>query len=207
MGIAWADMNAVVERLLKSDEPCIRYRIRTGVLGEDPDSRAMRCLRRDIAASPRVQALLSERTPNGTIPRGPYQKWTGAHWVAALLADIGYPPGDTSIRPIVDQGVNWSRKAAPRPPEPVNGRWRRCASQQGNAILYAVRLGFVDGRVEQMARDLIAWQWPDGGWNCDRRPEATHSSFHESLIPIRGLNAYGKLSRDAEIRRGVGQIL
>src|SRR5215211_2676151 len=33
--------------------------------------------------------------------------------------------------------------------------------------------------------------WPDGGWNCDRRPRATHSSFHESWGPLLGLAAYG----------------
>jgi len=54
-----------------------------------------------------------------------------------------------------------------------------------------------------MARDLIAWQWRDGGWNCDQRPEATHSSFHESLIPLRSLNAYAKLSGDAGMGRAV----
>ena len=45
---------------------------------------------------------------------------------------------------------------------------------------------------------------PDGGWNCDRRPEATHSSFHESWAPIRGLWAYGE--REAA-RRGAEFLL
>jgi hypothetical protein len=120
--------------------------------------------------------------------------------VATLLAEIGYPPGDRWLEPVVDQGVSWARKTKPRPPHPVDGRWRRCASQQGNAILYAIRLGFADERAEQMADDLVTWQWPDGGWNCDQRPEATHSSFHESLIPLRGLNAYAQMSGDSKIR-------
>lgn len=37
----------------------------------------------------------------------------------------------------------------------------------------------------------IGWQWPDGGWNCDKRVGAARSSFRESLIPARGLWAYG----------------
>ena len=32
-----------------------------------------------------------------------YKKWTGAHWILAALADIGYPPGDESLIPIVNQ--------------------------------------------------------------------------------------------------------
>ena len=42
-----------------------------------------------------------------------------------------------------------------------------------------------------MVDRLIDWQWPDGGWNCDKRPQASTSSFQESLIPARGLWAYG----------------
>ncbi len=105
--------------------------------------------------------------------------------------------------------MEWCLRAKPSPPHPVDGRWRRCASQQGNAILYAIRLGFADERVESMVKDLIAWQWSDGGWNCDKRPEAKHSSFHESLIPLRALNGFarfagktktGRLSRSAANR-------
>ena len=42
-----------------------------------------------------------------------------------------------------------------------------------------------------MVDRLIGWQWPDGGWNCDKRVGAARSSFQESLIPARGLWAYG----------------
>jgi hypothetical protein len=42
-------------------------------------------------------------------------------------------------------------------------------------------------------------QWPDGGWNCDLRPEVTHSSFHETWGPILGLAAYGA---DEAVERG-----
>jgi hypothetical protein len=44
-----------------------------------------------------------------------------------------------------------------------------------------------DRRVRGLAADLIGWQWPDGGWNCDKRLAASHSSFNESLAPMWGL--------------------
>ena len=63
---------------------------------------------------------------------------------------------------------------------------------QGNALLVATKLGRSDPRVEQLAENLIEWQWPDGGWNCDRNATGRRSSFHESLIPMHGLYEYGE---------------
>lgn len=56
------------------------------------------------------------------------------------------------------------------------------------------RCGVLRDQVEELAQRLAKWQWPDGGWNCDRRPEASHSSYHESLIPLRGLALHAKLT-------------
>jgi len=58
-----------------------------------------------------------------------------------------------------------------------------------------------DPRVRLLAESLVEWQWPDGGWNCDRRPQARHSSFNESLAPAWGLWEYGMASRDATARK------
>ncbi len=70
-------------------------------------------------------------------------------------------------------------------------RVRHCASMDGNAIWYCVRLGLEDERTRAAVDRLIDWQWPDGGWNCDKRLQCTTSSFQETLIPARGLWAYG----------------
>ena len=47
-----------------------------------------------------------------------------------------------------------------------------------------------DPRVELLARSLVSWQWPDGGWNCDRRASGRRSSVHETLPPAWGLHEY-----------------
>jgi hypothetical protein len=61
------------------------------------------------------------------------------------------------------------------------------------------RLGLAgDERVRALAQSLIGWQWPDGGWNCDKRPEATNSSFHESLPAIWGLHEYAEATGDRD---------
>jgi hypothetical protein len=41
--------------------------------------------------------------------------------------------------------------------------------------------------VDALAERLVELQWEDGGWNCDRMPSASHSSFEETLVPLRGL--------------------
>jgi hypothetical protein len=74
----------------------------------------------------------------------------------------------------------------------IDGLTRRCASQEGNALAVACRLEMAgDPRAQLLAQSLVAWQWPDGGWNCDPRASGRRSSFHESLAPAWGLHEYG----------------
>jgi len=199
-------MEAINERLLASDEPSIRYKIRTGVLGEDAASPAMRALQEEISTSPRVTTLLAERATDGTIPGGVYRKWNGAHWVLAALADIGYPPGDTALAPLVDQVCAcWLSARHVDAVRIVNGRARRCGSQEGNALYAMLKLGFVDERADCLAQHLMRWQWPDGGWNCDKAPSASTSSFHETWIPLRALSLYGQVRNDAGAREAASR--
>lgn len=184
-------MDLVIERLLASEEPSVRLKVRVGVLGEDPESPGIADLREEIRVSPRVRALLSERGPDGRVPYHPYAKWYGAHWVLATLADLGYPPGDETLVPLRDQAYEWllSKKHLRGVPV-IEGRARRCGSQEGNALWASLTLGLADERAGELARNLMRWQWPDGGWNCDVRPAAATSSFHETLIPMRALVLY-----------------
>ena len=65
-------LGGVTERLLGSEEPAVRYKLLTKVLGREPASVAV--LREEIRASPRVRRLLSERGEDGKIPFHPYAK-------------------------------------------------------------------------------------------------------------------------------------
>ena len=192
----------VVDRLLRSDEPSIRWKTRLNALGDDPSSRAMKRLRDEIRTSPRARALLSQRT------RNVYMKWQGLHWVLAALADMGYPEGDKTLVPLRDRvlavwtGPSYTREFVAKTQSAaytggrgvplVDGRYRRCGSQHGSALLSVLRLGIADERVEWLADRLMHWQWPDGGWNCDRHLEAHVSSFNETLFPMRALELYGR---------------
>jgi hypothetical protein len=194
--------------LLSSDEPSVRWKARVRVLGEDPGSLAIRRLQGQVRRSERVRLLLSgHRQTRPSV----YAKWVGAHWVLAALADLGYPAGDPDLAPLRDEVLGaWlhpryfrehpSARQRDQAVPVLQGRARRCASQQGSALLSIVRLGLDDGRGAQLVERLVHWQWPDGGWNCDVRPNAASSSVHETLLPLRGLAAYARSHDDASAR-------
>lgn len=199
----------VIDTLLRSTEPSIRWKLRVRVLGENPRSRAMRGLGEEIRGSARVRALLSRRAQLGRpgTARQVYYKWQGLHWVLASLADLGYPPGDESLAPIRDRVVAfWTRPSyfhefearteaqayRQRGVPVMQGRYRRCASQQGNALRSVTILGIADERADTLVERLLHWQWPDGGWNCDRNLSAHTSSFHETWLPMLGLAAHAR---------------
>lgn len=171
----------VINQLKTSEEPSIRYSVAISLDHENPNSSKMRELQEEIRNSARVQSLLSH-------VEGVYNKWQGSHWVLSLLAELNYPLGDDSLLPLRDQVYNWllSPKFI-KSIKTVNGKVRRCASQEGNAIYYSHKLGLADERTEQLVDRLLEFQWSDGGWNCDKNPTAHCSSYHESLIPLRAL--------------------
>lgn len=213
-----ATRRAVIGELGRSPEPSIRWRTLVRVQQHPRSSARVRRLEEEVRGSSRVGALLSRRDApfRKGMFGGVYRYWQGIHWVLTSLVDIGYPPGDPAIAPLLDRALGmWTHPrysrtfvatdenakgehdGVPR----LRGRYRRCASQQGNALLYATVLGKLDGRTERLAALLKRWQWADGGWNCDRSPEADSSSFMETLTPMRALFCYSVRSGSAAARR------
>jgi hypothetical protein len=195
-------MNKTIERLLASDEPSIRYKVRARLLRKQLTTAERKQYQEEIRTSQRVERLLSERDADGRIQCHPYKKWYGAHWVLATLADNGYPAADQSLVPLREEVLTWLlSKEHERYIRTVNGRVRRCASQEGNALYAILTLGLADYRTDQLADRLMRWQWSDGGWNCDKIPQACNSSFMETLIPLRAIALYAERTGDTRARR------
>lgn len=197
-------MERIIEELLNSNEPSVRYRLAVGVKGLTEDSPEVKQLQEEIRSSARVKTMLAPRGVDGRFPWHAYQKWKGAFWTLLVLAEMGYPTGDDSLRGLAEQVFEWlldtkRLKAVPL----INGRWRRCVCQEGGALFSMVRLGLADARIEQLVELMLKWQWPDGGWNCDKKPSASHSSFHESFTPLRALNAYWQVSGDPRVKTAI----
>ena len=215
-----APTESVIQALLTSKEPSIRWKARVHVLGEDRSSRRIRALEEEIRKSPRVRALLSRRHELGRAgtARKVYNKWQGVHWVLASLADIGYPREDPSLQSIRDRifefwlKPNYFREFVAQTEAEayrgkgvpvIRGRARRCASQQGNALYSLTTLGLADERSDSLVERLLHWQWPDGGWNCDRHPKADTSSFMETRLPMLGLAARARDHPSANLSRAI----
>lgn len=198
----------IVARLLRSGEPSIRWRTLVGVVGLPSRDPAVLAAVAAVPGSERVGRLLSERLADGTLPFHPYSaKWRGAHWVLVALAELGYPSGDDALVPLREQALDWvlSSEYERRHMGRVRGQKLPTlhASIEGNLIWALLRLGLADERVDRLAARLLRAQWPDGGWNCDRRATGRVSSFGESLVPLRALNAYARTTRDCEAREAV----
>jgi hypothetical protein len=178
-------------------EPALAWKLAVNLLGHAPDSGEARQAANVTRHSSLVTKLLSELDSAGRIPFHPYKKWNGAHWTLSILADLGYLVGDPALEPLVEQSFDWLLgEAHKKHIRTIDGRVRRCASQESNTVWYSLRLGLADSRTEELAARLMKWQWLDGGWNCDKRPEVSISSFMESLIPLRALALYARVSGD-----------
>ena len=183
--------HAAMTWLLNSDEPAIRLMTRCDVLGEPTDADAGQVL-----AGAKVTALLSGQRGDGGFGVHPYRKWTGAHWRLVSLAELAVPPGEPRAAAAAGHVLAWLASPGRRVPV-IGGLARAHASIEGNALAACCRLGLAaDPRVRSLAGSLIAWQWPDGGWNCDPAATGRRSSFHESLAPAWGLHEYGQATGD-----------
>jgi hypothetical protein len=154
-------------------------------------------------AGPWVRALLTGLDA----PGNPYRKWLGPHWRLVSLVELEVPAGHPDAVAATEPVLRWLTGKAHVDRVPViDGLARRCGSQEGNALAACCRLGLAgDPRVGQLARNLIGWQWPDGGWNCDPRATGYRSSFNETLPPMWGLHEYAVAIGDDDARAAAGR--
>ena len=157
-----------------------------------------------------IAGLLSGQRADGSFGVQPYSKWKGGHWRLVSMVELGVPRTNPAAHRAATAVLDWI--ATPRHTAPViKGLERRHASVEGNALAVCCRLGMARNPKARFLVDvLLRSQWPDGGWNCDRDPQAHRSSFHESLAPIWGLFEYHRATGDSralEAARRGGELL
>jgi hypothetical protein len=161
---------AALAWLLSSEEPAVRYLTRRELL-EDRDGAAAAADAAQLLEGPKTRALLAGQQPDGSFGFHPYRKWTGGPLAADVAGRAGRPSQGATPAGRRLTVLDWlTSRSHRRRVQTIDGLTRRCASQEGNALAVACRLGMAgDPRAELLARSLVAWQWPDGGWNCDPR--------------------------------------
>jgi hypothetical protein len=196
---------SLTDSLCTHENPVVAHRARRLLAGESESSRALGRLRRAIGSSEMAKRLLLAL--NGE-RFNPYRKWQGPHWTLYSLAEIGFPAGEHRLLPLRRRVMDWMfAPAFLKQPSTVffpdqPRRTRRCASMEGNTIWSQLVLGIVDEEhVPHLVDRLVAFQWPDGGWNCDKRPGAHTSSVQETLLPLRGLVHWYRATGDERAQK------
>jgi len=191
-------MDRAIDWLLSSSDPSVRYLTLVEVLGGSPRNRAIREAREAIPAGPRLRELLRGQRRHGGFEVHPYAKWTGAFWRLVSLVELAIPPRHPGARAANEQVLAWLQSPEHlRTIRTVDGLMRQHATQEGFGVAVSCRLGMARSpRVRELVESLLRSQWPDGGWNCDPRPGATHSSFHETIGPLWGLAEYVRVTAD-----------
>lgn len=197
-------MSSLLDALRSWDDPAVRYHTRRRLDGDPPDDPELLALAEEVRRHPDSGAVIEGAFED---TRHPYRKWQGAHWALVQLAERGHPGGDPRLAEVQRHVFAWILSPAflrPNWTRYVDGqpeRVRRCGSMEGNVLWASLELGLLDDRLQALADRLADLQWPDGGWNCDARPEARHSSFVETVLPLRGLAAWVRATGDARARR------
>lgn len=128
--------------LLRNGDPSVRYLTLTELLDRPLQAADVQAARRGIRRSARVRALLSGQRTDGGFGAHPYQKWTGAHWRLVSLVELGLPAEEPRAHAAAEQVLQWLTGPAHRSRiRRLNGRTRRCASQEGNALAVCSRKG------------------------------------------------------------------
>lgn len=92
-----------VDWLLEEEAPGVAFRARTRLLGEAPDSRRARELRRRRNEYPPVAAMLD--AAEEAIAAGDYAKYRGAFWTLIFLADLEGDPADPRLRRLAEHAL------------------------------------------------------------------------------------------------------
>jgi hypothetical protein len=142
--------------------------------------------------------LLSGQQPTGGFDVHPYHKWMGVHWRLVSLVELGAPSDEPRVVAALESELRWlASDGDARDALRIQDRYRVHASVYANPLAVATRLGRAsDERVRVLAQKLVFWQWPDGGWNCDRHPGVLHSSFYESITPLWALSEFARAMDD-----------
>jgi hypothetical protein len=193
--------DSTIQWLLGGD-PAIRWQTLRDLVGAG--DRTVAREQKKVAQAGWGARLLAKQDPRGTwasgqaskgimSDRGLYgPKWISTTYTMLLLRDFGLPPDNRQARKACrllleeglqrDGGINYG----------VWGQWTGKGETCITGMVLSILSHFQheDDRLDTVADHLLEQQMPDGGWNCQRRYGATHSSVHTTISALEGLRLY-----------------
>ena len=192
---------ALTAAVADSDDPIVRYKARRYLDGADPASASMRRLRDDIADSPIARGLLADLAISNPNDR---EGMSTIYLTLRYLAEIDYPPGDDQLVPYRDHVYRWLRGLEREYDGPlfIRGTHRVHGSFHANAIYASVVLGLADDETDELCANLLRYQWPGGGWNCNKKPATKGPTIVHTAFGLRGLATYRSRRTSDELTAG-----
>jgi len=178
----------IISWLLEGD-PSVRWQVQRDLLNSSPAKYETE--RRKIAKEGWGARLLSLQDSSGTWGGGMYgPKWTSTTYTMLTLRQLGLPPNNPQAKRAcklfldegfyTDGGINF-----------FSYSWKYSETCVTSMILALLTyFHYPDERIHAVASYVIGEQMPDGGWNCESRKGATHSSFHTTISALEGLYEY-----------------
>ncbi len=196
-----ASTDNVLDWLLETENPSVRYRTLTELLDVAPDDPQVRQARAQILESKPVQKIFAKMHPDGYwLYKGKgagieYAMSSSTHFILAILAELGLDRQDERIARAVERYLNLTEPDVPNP-----NIWQIPPDYRNHqSCLYAYNLRtFVmfgygdDPRIRERIAVLLADERHDGGYLCDR---ATFKPTTKSCIrgSVKALMAFAVL--------------
>jgi hypothetical protein len=176
--------NATLDWLADGD-PAIRWQTERDLLHLAPE--VWEATRSEVDRTGWGKGLLDCQDSDATWGNGLYgPKWTSTTYTLLLLRRMGLPPSNpqaiAGCQRLLDDG-DW-----------IDGgvslfTGQRLAEKCVNGMILSLVSYFdvPDSRADSVTEMLLEGTMLDGGWNCEDRRGATHSSFHTTISVLEGL--------------------
>ena len=154
--------------LLEEDQPAIRYRALTELLGRGTNDREVRAAHRAVVRRGWAAEILARWTPDrgwsdGTSPYRP--KYTSTNWMMLVLSDLAVTRDEPRLREACDYW--FGRMATKEGGLGGNSAGNAHYCVAANQARAAIRFGYADDpRVHRTLEWLAATADPKGGWSC-----------------------------------------
>jgi hypothetical protein len=195
----------VLDWLLAEDQPAVRYRTLTELLGRPESDPEVRAAKTGIPQTGWAAEILAERDPEGwwVNPRNYYQpKYLSTNWKLLVLSDLGLTRAHPAIRASCEW---WMQRSATRFAWVRGSKGSPHLCVAGNMARALIRFGYTgDRRVRRTLDWLVATAHPKGGWSCWTfgNGPATGRNL-DSWEGLSALAAYPRAKRTASMQAAV----